>query len=128
MVALSVAVPAGAQTKSAPPQATPTGQPAQEAPGGWDDETFEHQEFREEMARIRKEHEDLEAARDKLLDKCVNVSREQAEECNKERQELRERQAALHERTHAFHEKMRAAHRETPPLTPPAEAPTPEKH
>ena len=66
------------------------------------------------MAQIRKEHEEVEAAQDKLMDKCVNTSGTQAETCNKERQELHDRRDKLRERARILHEKMKAAHKDHP--------------
>jgi hypothetical protein len=83
-------------------------QPAQPG-GGWSNEKFERQEFREEMEKIRHEHEELEAARDKLLDQCVNVTGDKAADCEKQKQALHDWHDRLHDRLRLLHEKMEAA-------------------
>jgi len=73
---------------------------------------FERQEFREEMEQIRKEHGELEAARDQLREKCEHAAGAAVAQCEQERQELRERHERLHERMKALHEKMEAMRKE----------------
>jgi len=104
---LAAAVPAFAQTGPASP-------PPENGAGGWAGEKFERQEFREEMEQIRKEHEELEAARDRLRDKCEHAGNQQAAECEKERQALHEWHDRLHERMRVLHEKIEAERKEHP--------------
>jgi hypothetical protein len=100
----------GAQSFSQPPQANSPG--PREEHSDWSNEKFERQEFREEMEKIRKEHEDLESARDKLLDQCVNATGAQATDCERQKQALHEWHDRLHERMRALRDKMEAAHRD----------------
>ena len=78
----------------------------------WASEELQHQDFREEMAQIRRDHEDLEAARDKFKEKCANAAPDQSQACDAERKDLHDQQDKLHERRRALHDKMAAAHRE----------------
>ena len=110
---LAATLPAYAQQDraGAPPPPQQMGGPGQ-GPGEWTNDNVNRQQFREEMERIRKEHEEIEADEDKLLDKCVNVSSAQAAQCQQEKQALHERREKLHERMHALHEKMEAERKE----------------
>jgi hypothetical protein len=103
-------------TSSAPtPPANANAGPRQEH-GDWKNEKFERQEFREEMEKIRKEHEELESARDKLLDQCGGGKQNlDPAECEKQRQMLHDWHDRLHERMRVLREKMdemRRAHPE----------------
>jgi hypothetical protein len=71
-----------------------------------------HHEFREEMEKMHKEQADLDAAREKLMDKCMHVSKEQAPACKTEREELRVRAEKLRAERKAMHEKMETMHKE----------------
>jgi chromosome segregation ATPase len=102
MLALMLNAPARAQTTEAGPR---------ENHSDWSNEKFERQEFREEMGQIRKEHEELEGARDKFQSQCANANGQQAAECDQQRQALHEWHDKLHDRTHALREKMEASHR-----------------
>jgi hypothetical protein len=102
---------AAGSAQPAPPQSGPG--PRAES-NEWGDEKFERQEFREEMESIRKDHEDLERARDKLLDKCVNAKGDQVAACEKDKQALHEWHDRLHARLMALREKIAAARKEKP--------------
>ncbi len=101
---LALGLPAHAQNMGNEPPPPP--------PPGEDHRGFEHPEFREEMEKVHKEHEEIEAARDRLMEKCVNVSKEQAAVCRKEKEALHERAEKLHERMKAFHDKREAERKE----------------
>lgn len=75
-------------------------------------ESGEHRAFHEEMEQLRKEHEELDAAREKLMDKCMNAPKAEAASCKEERKALHEKAEKLHERMKAMHEKMEAMHKE----------------
>jgi len=111
---LGLSVSALAQnTPSVSPPMNGAGSPtADRDPDVWANESFERQNYREEMEQIRKEHEEIENARDRLMDRCVNVGTTQAEQCKVERQALHERQEKLHERMKALHEKMETERKE----------------
>jgi len=109
-MSLALSFPAIAQTNNnVPPPANAGGEGDH---GGWGNEGFEHQEFREEMEQIRKEHEDIEAARDRLKEQCEHTGGQQAQACEGQRKELHERVERLHERRRVLHEKIEAARKE----------------
>ena len=109
-LSLAFSLPALAQPtagSASPPTANTDGDH-----GEWSNESFAHREFREEMAQIRKEYEEIEDANDQLAKQCANASGAQTDACAKERQALAGRRRKLHERTLALHEKMQAAHKQ----------------
>jgi hypothetical protein len=65
-----------------------------------------HPEFHEEMMKLRAEQEELDIARDKLLDKCMFAPKELAPSCTKEREDLRTRSEKLRADKKAMQEKM----------------------
>ncbi|MFA5041589.1 MAG: hypothetical protein WC464_08160 [Bdellovibrionales bacterium] len=62
--------------------------------------------FRDDAEWIRKEQEELDIGRDKLIDRCMFAPKEQASSCVKEKEDLRARSDKLHEARTAMHEKM----------------------
>ncbi|MDE2030372.1 MAG: hypothetical protein KGI97_07405, partial [Alphaproteobacteria bacterium] len=111
LAALAFALPVHAQTPAAAaaPTISPAPQQAENPNGDWDSANADRQQFREEMERIRKQHDDLQNASDALLDKCLNASGDKAAECEKEKQDIVQRRTKLRARVHALHEKMEAA-------------------
>jgi hypothetical protein len=115
----------GALAQGASPQANSTvGAPAQngqvppppengspENHTDWKNEKFERQELREEMEQIRRDHEDLESARDSFMEKCGGKE-PPPPDCELQKQALHDRHEQLHERTLALREKIQSARRE----------------
>jgi hypothetical protein len=109
-LSLAFSLPAYAQdggTQPSSPPATGT-QPMM----GMEHKGPMHPEFREDMEKMRGEQEDLDIARDKLLDRCMFTSKELAPSCTKEKEDLRMRSDKLRENRKAMHEKMETMRKE----------------
>ena len=99
VLSLALSLPAFAQK-------TPSTSPQQHTTNGSGANNSDQNGFRRDIEQIRKEHDDIETAIDALLDKCINVTTQQAEECQKEKAALHERRAKLNDRRQALHDKM----------------------
>lgn len=74
--------------------------------------SMERQEIREEMLKIRAEHEELDDECDQIKIHCLNAKGQDHSECRKKWNSLHQRQEALHERMKNLHEKILAAREE----------------
>ena len=110
-LSLGLSMPALAQQSG---NGMPPANGAESDHGGWGNESFEKQEFREEMEQIRKEHEDIVMTRDKLKEQCEHATGAEAQNCEAQKAELHARMEKLHERKRNLHEKMQAEHQAHP--------------
>ena len=102
---LAMGVSAHAQTPTAVPPMAPKG-------AMMEDKGPMHPEFREEMMKMHQEQEALEAAREKLWEKCVPATKEQVASCKTEREALHQRSVKLMENRKTMHEKMEGMRKE----------------
>ncbi|MDX2028451.1 MAG: hypothetical protein SFW62_07425 [Alphaproteobacteria bacterium] len=89
---------------------TPAGGPPHS--GLREEQRIERKEFREAIGRMRGEHEELMAERDRLKMQCMNVKGQERAECQAKSQGLREKSKALHERRMELNQKIKAEHAE----------------
>ncbi|MDR3448295.1 MAG: hypothetical protein P4M15_00830 [Alphaproteobacteria bacterium] len=95
--------------ESAPPQIAGAGE---HQDGERGQENLDRQDLREEIEQVRKEHDDVEAARDKLWDECVKSRDKSVDACQQEKMGLDERREKLHVRAVALHEKLEGVRKE----------------
>ncbi len=103
-----LSLPSYAQTAAAVPPASPPCQGS--GPGFFGDGRGPGpgMGFRADFDKIQKEQEDLDIARDKLLDTCIAAAKDKVASCTKERDDLKARAAKLRDDKKALHDKMDA--------------------
>ncbi len=120
-LSLALSVPAYAQAPaSAPPSMPIQGQQGMMGPQGMGPQGMMGRngqgpmggEFREEMMKMHQEQQALEAAREKLWERCVPATKEQVASCKAEREALHQRSAKLMEQRKAMREKMETMRKE----------------
>lgn len=97
-----------------------------------DEAVLSRQDIREEMLKIRMDHEEWEEQRDALKLQCLNAKGQERSQCLQNGQALKEQQQAMQTRLKSLHEKLAVMRREqnhnsqasgiTPPVAEPVSA------